>query len=625
MRIVRDPAALFAKAAVRVTRRADGVLLCSSPQLLGEYPRCLSQHLIDWAQRVPDRPFLRERAKDGSWRGVTYGQALEEVHRIARWLLTRGVPSENPIAILSDNSVEHALMTLAAMHVGIPVMPISPAYSLQSRDFAKLKSIFGQATPGVIYVGEYEPFAPALAAVDHLHEAIVVVGSDSTTSAAGALRFDRLVGNASDAEVARALSRVTDSTIAKLLFTSGSTGEPKGVINTQRMLCSNQQARAQVWPFLENSPPVIVDWLPWNHTFGGNHNFNLVLRNGGTLYVDAGRPVPALFPHTVRNLRDIAPTIYFNVPRGFELLVAALRADDVLRRNFFSRLQLIFYAAASLPDHLWDALLELAHMTIGEPIALTSAWGSTETAPLAADCHFQAERPGVIGLPVPGCELKLLPDGDRYEVRVRGPLVTPGYWGRPDLTELNFDEEGFYRIGDAVRFVSEGAPERGLVFDGRVAEDFKLTTGTWVHVGQLRMRAIAALAPVAQDIVVAGHDRPEIGFLIFPNLPACRALCPDLQAEAPVESVLAHPSLRAHVAHGLRELRRQAAASSTHATCALLLAELPSIDAGEITDKGYINQRAVLTRRKGCVSSLFVSGHPDVIRAIPETGNGHQD
>ena len=625
MRIVRDPVALFAGAAVHVTRRADGSMLCSSTQALGEYPRCLSEYLIDWAQRARDRPFVRERAKDGAWRGVTYGQALEEVHRIARWLISRNVSSENPVAILSDNSVEHALMTLAAMHVGIPVMPISPAYSLQSCDFAKLKSIFEQTTPSVIYVGEYALFAPALGAVDHLHDAVVVVGSDSTASAADAVRFDGLVGNGSDAEVARAFSRVTDGTIAKLLFTSGSTGEPKGVINTQRMLCSNQQARAQVWPFLENSPPVIVDWLPWNHTFGGNHNFNLVLRNGGTLYIDGGRPVPALFPQTVRNLRDIAPTIYFNVPRGFELLVAALRSDEVLRRRFFSRLQLIFYAAASLPDHLWDALLELARMTIGEPIALTSAWGSTETAPLATDCHFQAERPGVIGLPVPGCELKLLPDGNRYEVRVRGPLVTPGYWRRPELTALNFDEEGFYRIGDAVRFVNESIPERGLVFDGRVAEDFKLTTGTWVHVGQLRMRAIAALAPVAQDIVVAGHDRPEIGFLIFPNLPACRALCPDLQAEAAVESVLAHPLLRARVAHGLRELRRQAAASSTHATCALLLAEAPSIDAGEITDKGYINQRAALTRREECVSSLYIPGHPDVIRALPEVENGLQD
>jgi feruloyl-CoA synthase len=344
---MRDATRLFPEPAVHITRRADGTLLCSSPQPLAAYPRCLSEDLVGWAQRTPDWPFLYERAKDGSWRGVTYQQTLEEVRRIAGWLLSRNIDADNPVAILSDNSLEHALMTLAAMHVGIPAMPISPAYSLQSRDFAKLKSIFEQAPPSVIYVGEYAPYALALDAVKHLHDAILVVGSDSAASSADAERFDRLAGNGSDAEVARAFAKVTPGTIAKLLFTSGSTGEPKGVINTQRMLCSNQQAKAQLWPFLESSPPVLVDWLPWNHTFGGNHNFNLILRNGGTLYIDGGRPLPALFPQTVRNLRDIAPTLYFNVPRGYELLVAALWADEALRRRFFSRVQVIFYAEAS--------------------------------------------------------------------------------------------------------------------------------------------------------------------------------------------------------------------------------------------------------------------------------------
>ena len=615
--VIRDPAALFSEAAVCVTRRMDGAMLLSSPQSLGEYPRSLSEYLLHWARKTPDRPFLRERAKDGTWRGVTYGRALEEVQRIAHWLINRNVSTDNPVAILSDNSLEHALLTLAAMHVGLPAMPISPAYSLQSRDFAKLKSIFEQAVPAVIYVDDYARYAPALGAVRQSHQAILVVGSDSSASPDDALRFDRLYCTGSDSDVARAFSAVTGDTIAKLLFTSGSTGEPKGVINTQRMLCSNQQAKAQLWPFLEMSPPVVVDWLPWNHTFGGNHNFNLILRNGGTLYIDGGRPVPALFPQTVRNLGEIAPTIYFNVPRGYEMLVGALQADEALRCNFFSRLQLLFYAAASLPDHLWEALIELSLLTVGEPLALVSAWGSTETAPLATDCHFQAERPGVIGLPVPGCELKLLPNGDRYEVRVRGSLVTPGYWRRPDLTARHFDEEGFYRIDDAVRFVNEGVPEHGLLFDGRVVEDFKLTTGTWVHVGPLRLRAVAALTPIAQDVVIAGHDRTEVCFLILPNMTACRALCPDLEADASVDRVLGHPSLRTHVANGLQELRRQAPASSTHAARALLLAEPPSIDAGEITDKGYINQRAVLARRKEYVDALYRPHDPDVIRASP--------
>jgi feruloyl-CoA synthase len=414
--------------------------------------------------------------------------------------------------------------------------------------------------------------------------------------------------------VARAFSAVTRDTTAKLLFTSGSTGEPKGVINTQRMLCSNQQAKAQLWRFLEDTPPVIVDWLPWNHTFGGNHNFNLVLRNGGTLYIDTGRPVPGLFSRTVENLREIAPTVYFNVPRGYEMLVGALRVDEALRRHFFSRLQVIFYAAASLPNHLWEALSELSRNEVGEPIALSSGWGSTETAPLATDCHFHAQHPGVIGLPVPGCELKLLPNGNRYEIRVRGDLVTPGYWRKPDLTAAHFDEDGFYQIGDAVRFYDDNAPERGLLFDGRVAEDFKLTSGTWVHVGQLRLRAIAALAPLAQDVVIAGADRAEVGFLIFPNIAACRELCPDLSADAPFDTVLAHPALSAHIEAGLSELHRQAPASSTHAARALLLTTPPSIDSGEITDKGYINQRAVLSCRKTLVEGLYEPGHPAVIQ-----------
>lgn len=591
-------------------------MVLSSPQALGAYPRCLSGYLFHWAREAPVRPFLLERASGGGWSGITYAQALEEVQRIARWLMTRNVSCERPVAILSENSVEHALLTLAAMHVGVPAMPISPAYSLQSREFAKLKAIFGQAAPGAIYVDDFARYAPALEAVEHLHDAVLVVGRESGTSPEGAVRFDCLPSGGSDSDVERAYSAVTGDTIAKVLFTSGSTDEPKGVVNTQRMLCSNQQAKTQLWPFLEWSPLVMVDWLPWNHTFGGNHNFNLILRNGGTLYIDAGRPVPALFPHTVRNLRDVAPTVYFNVPRGYEMLVGALRADEELRRNFFSRLQLIFYAAASLPEHLWEALMALSQMTVGEPIVLASAWGSTETAPLATDCHFQAERPGVIGLPVPGCELKLLPSGNRYEVRVRGSLVSPGYWRRPDLTAQHFDEEGFYRIGDAVRFVDEAAPERGLVFDGRVAEDFKLTTGTWVHVGPLRLRAIGALAPVAHDVVVAGHDRGEVCFLIFPNVTACRGLCSDLEADASIDEVLAHPSVRAHVASGLRELHRETPGSSAHAARALLLAEPPSIDAGEITDKGYINQRAVLVRRKACVDALYRPDHPDAIRLL---------
>jgi feruloyl-CoA synthase len=407
-------------------------------------------------------------------------------------------------------------------------------------------------------------------------------------------------------------ARVGPDTIAKILFTSGSTGYPKGVINTQRMLCASQQAKTQVWPFLARTPPVIVDWLPWNHTFGGNHNFNLVLRHGGTLYIDGGKPAPGLIDASIANLREIAPTLYFNVPRGFDMLVGALRADSALRRNFFSRLQLMFYAGSALPQNLWEDLIELSVQETGQAVPMVTAWGSTETSPLATDCHFQAPRSGVIGLPVPGVELKLLPAGDKLEIRVRGPNVTPGYLDQPELTARAFDEEGYYRIGDAVRFADPARPEAGLVFDGRVAEDFKLSSGTWVNVGAVRIKGIELLAPVAQDIVVTGHDGDEVGFLVFANLAACRALA-GLPVDAAPAEALAHPAVREQVRAGLQAMKALGGGSSTYAARALLMAEPPSVDAGEITDKGYINQSAVLARRAALVAQLAGEGF-DVIR-----------
>jgi feruloyl-CoA synthase len=510
------------------------------------------------------------------------------------------------VAVLSDNSVEGALLSLAAMHIGVPVSFVSPAYSLLSRDHAKLRTILGALRPGLVFVADAQKFAAALAATADIREGLLAVGGDDR-SGNGDVTLDALAANPDDDAVQRAYSFVTPDTVAKLLFTSGSTGEPKGVINTQRMLCANQQAKSQLWPFAAVTPPVIVDWLPWSHTFGSNHNFNLVLRSGGTLYIDGGRPAPGLFERTVANLKEVAPTVYFNVPRGYDMLVGALRSEPALRENFFSRLQVIFYAAAALPQHLWDALDELAREAVGSPIPMVSAWGSTETAPLATSCHFQADRTGVIGLPIPGCELKLVPSGGKLEVRVKGPHVTPGYWGRPDLTARSFDDEGFYCIGDAVRFVDESDPERGLLFDGRVSEDFKLDSGTWVNTGMLRVQALAALAPIAQDAVLTGHDRSEIGLLVFPNVAECRSLCPDLPADAPLASVLAHPAVRSHVARGLARLKQAGGGSSTFAARALLLEDPPSIDGGEITDKGYINQAAVLRRRAALVDRLYAA------------------
>jgi feruloyl-CoA synthase len=609
--IERDPALLFAPPEVLLSRRDDGALLLRSPQALQPYRRCVGEDLEYWADRAPQRTFLAERTADGAWRSLSYGDARRQVRQIAASLLRMHLPPGRPVAVLSDNGVDHALLMLAAMHVGIAYAALSPAYSLMSQDHAKLRALVTRLQPGLLYTVSAERYAPALAAIHGLHDA-VLVASDAPDLPAGMLTMSSLLEESGEAAVQAAYDAVGPDTVAKILFTSGSISEPKGVINTQRMLCASQQAKSQLWPFLAGTPPVIVDWLPWNHTFGGNHNFNLVLRHGGTLYIDGGKPAPGLFDTSAANLREIAPTLYFNVPRGFDMLVGALRADGALRRNFFSRLQLMFYAGSALPQNLWENLTELALQETGQAVPMVTAWGSTETAPLATDCHYQAPRSGVIGLPAPGVELKLLPAGDKLEIRVRGPNVTPGYLGQPELTAKAFDEEGYYRIGDAVRFADPARPEAGLVFDGRVAEDFKLSSGTWVNVGAVRVKGIELLAPVAQDIVVTGHDGDEVGFLVFANVPACRALA-SLPADAAAAAVLAHPAVRHKVAEGLRAMKALGGGSSTHAARALLMAEPPSVDAGEITDKGYINQSAVLARRKALVAQL--SGHgEEVIR-----------
>ncbi|MBI3370630.1 MAG: feruloyl-CoA synthase [Betaproteobacteria bacterium] len=570
----------FAPARVDVEKRPDGSILLRSPQILGAFSRCTGEWLVHWANKAPDRVFLADRAGD-AWRKVTYSEALDAVRHIGEALLERGLGAQRPLAILSDNSVDHALIALGAMHAGVPASPISPAYSLMSKDHAKLKAIFELLRPGLVYAADPAKFAPALAAI----------GAQATPIA-------ELLKVSPGARVDAAYAKTGPDTVAKILFTSGSTGMPKGVINTQRMLTADQQMLAQGWPFVEDKPPVVVDWLPWSHTFGGNHNFNMVLRNGGTLYVDGGKPAPGLIEITARNLKDIAPNMYFNVPRGFDLLLPLLESDAGLRSNFFRDLDVLFYAAAALPQNLWERIERLAVAEKGGKLAMLSAWGSTETSPLATQVHFHIERAGVIGLPVPGCELKLVPSAGKFEARVRGPNVTPGYYKRDDLTRAAFDEEGFYRIGDALKLADPADPCRGLTFDGRVAEDFKLTTGTWVHVGAVRMKLIAAGNPLIQDAVITGHDRDEVGALVFLS-PAAKDLAPD--------------ALRARLAAALSSLATEPGGSSMHPVRALVLAEPPSIDANEITDKGYINQRAVLTHRAALVEKLH-AGAPEVIR-----------
>ena len=612
--ISRKPAELFARPSVILETRPDGSrLMRSAIALPPSSLRCSGEWLERWAHETPDAVFLAERGADGEWVKVSYGMALSRVKAIANALLGLKLSAQRPVVVLSDNGVEHALLMLACMHIGVPHCAVSPGNSLMSKDFAKLKANVELLRPGVIFADPIERFMPAIEAVRSLHDGIVIAGSNSKPQA-GAYAFAAMEQAGVDptgnyAAVQRAFESVSLDTIAKFLFTSGSIGAPKAVITTQRMMCSNQEANAQIWPFMAIQKPVIVDWLPWSHVFGGNYCFNKVLCWGGSFYIDGGKPAPGLLDKTVKNLTDIAPTQYFSVPRAYDMLVPLLRDNAALRKNFFSRLQIIFYAGAALPQHLWEELDRLARMELGEPVTMLSSWGSTETAPAATDCHFQAVRSGVIGVPIPGTELKLVPVADKLEVRIKGPNVFPGYWKQPKLTREAFDEEGFYIIGDAVEFVDESKPEQGLLFDGRVAEDFKLTTGTWVHVGSLRVAGIDALSPVAQDIAVTGHDRDEIGFMVFPNMSECRRLA-GLATDAPAHQVLGHPMVKERLREGLLRMKRDGGGSSTYPSRILLMAEPPSTEAGEITDKGYINQRAVLTRRADLVVHLY-SDVPD--------------
>jgi len=597
----------FAPASVNVRSSDDGGVVLSSPMPLGPSPSSVGVMLQHWASTTPDRPFLAERADDGSWWKVTYSQASQMVRSLGRALLDRGLDAEHPVMIISGNSIGNAILQLAAMEVGVPVSPISTAYSLMSQDLARVRYIYDLLTPGLVYAEDGSAFNRVLETLD---PELVVVGENPRDG-------DQLLGDllttAADDGPGHGVATVGPDTVAKVLFTSGSTGMPKGVMNTQRMLCSNQQAIRQVWPFLEDRPPVIVDWLPWSHTFGANHNFNMTLFNGGTLYIDGGKPAPGLFETSIRNLRDVPATMYFNVPAGYALLIPHLQADDDLRETFFRDLDVLFYAAAALPQKLWEELEELSIAVRGERVRMLSAWGSTETAPMATTVHFAIERAGVIGLPAPGTEIKLAPVGAKMELRVKGPNVTPGYWRRPDLTAEAFDDDGFFKMGDAGKLADADDPSKGLVFDGRIAENFKLSSGTWVHVGDLRVAAIAACAPVIQDAVVTGHDRDEIGLLVFPNAAACRALVSDASESTPVEDLVVHPDVLDVVGSGLRAHNERNPSGSRRITRALLMAAPPSIDANEITDKGYVNQRAVLDHRADQVERLYGADGPDVV------------
>ena len=589
---------------IAVERRADGVIVLKSRIPLNAYETHIPASLAKWAAEAPDRTWLAQRAgADRQWRKLSYGQAKRTVDALTQGLLDLGLEPGRPVAILSGNSIEHALMTQAAMQARLPAAPVSPAYSLMSHDHQKLKFLFDLIKPAVVMVQDGPTFEKALHALPL--DGVTVIHVARPCEGIKSVALADLAATPVTPAVADSIAMITADTVGKLLFTSGSTGMPKAVINTQRMMCANAAMMMQVRPRKADGPlATYLDWMPWNHTMGGNALFNPVLIEGGTLYIDDGRPIPGQFDETIRNLREISPTYYANVPAGYAALAAAMEKDDALCRNFFRNLGLMAYGGARLPDDLYDRMQALAVRATGERIVFYTGWGSTETAPTSTGTYWDTERVGLIGLPFPGVELKMVPVGSKYELRLRGVNVFPGYLGRPDLTKAAFDEEGFYCIGDAGIFVDPDDPVQGIIFAGRVVEDFKLTTGTFVHVGSLRTDAIAAATPVVHDALVAGQDRPFVGLLAWPNLHACRQMVGN--ADATYEDVVRHPAVIECLRKGLAAHNKATeGASSMRIARAMLMAEPPSIDGNELTDKGYINQRAGLERRAGLVDRLY--------------------
>ena len=595
---------------VEVRRAPDGSLYMRSTQSIEPYPVRLTDRLEYWAAEAPNRVFLAQRpAPDPGqtaeavtgWRTVTYREALEQVRRLAQGLLDRKLSTERTVVILSGNSIEHALLALASMYVGVPYAPIAPAYSLQAAEFGTLRQVFERMKPGLVFASEGALFERALK--DALPAGAELAVFSSAPAELPSTSFRELQA-APSAAVEAARNLVNGDTVAKVLFTSGSTGKPKGVMNTQRMLCSNQVMIRMHFKFLADEPPVLCCWLPWNHTAGGNHNFGIALYNGGTLYIDEGKPTPQHFGTTLRNLREVSAVAHFTVPRTYEMLLPHLRRDPVLLETFFRNLKIYFYAAAGLGQRFWDELRDLSFEACGEELAFITGWGATETAPFAICTGPSGANAGWLGLPVPGLELKLTPVGTKVEARVKGPNVTPGYWGDAELTAAAFDEEGYYKTGDAMVFVDPADPGKGLIFDGRLAEDFKLSTGTWVSVGPLRARIIMAGRGLVQDVVIAGHDRNFASALVFPNIGRCRDAA-GLDPDAPPADVVAHPAVRQKFQDAFDTLAAESTGSSTFVTRAVILDVPPSLDAKEITDKGSINQKAVLQHRAAIVEDLY--------------------
>ncbi|WP_112196939.1 feruloyl-CoA synthase [Pseudomonas sp. LG1E9] len=601
-------------AAVQVTEE-QGVLHMRSLEPLAELPTRLLDRLVHWAQLRPEQTFIAARQAGGEWRHVSYREMLDSVRSIAQGLLSYGLSADKPLALLSGNDIEHLQMALGAMYAGIPYCPVSPAYSLLSQDFAKLRHVCGLLQPGLVFVSDAAAYQRAIEAVLPAETPLISVRGE--VPGRTRVSFDSLLNTPAGAEAQAAFDATGPDSIAKFLFTSGSTKLPKAVITTQRMLCANQQMLLQTFPVFGEEPPVLVDWLPWNHTFGGSHNVGIVLYNGGTFYLDDGKPTAQGFAETLRNLKEISPTAYLTVPKGWEELVSALEQDAELRTRFFARMKLFFFAAAGLSQSIWDRLDRVSELHCGERIRMMAGLGMTEAAPSCTFTTGPLSMAGYIGLPAPGCEVALVPLDGKFEGRFRGPHIMPGYWRAPEQTAEVFDEQGFYCSGDAIKLADPRQPQLGLMFDGRIAEDFKLSSGVFVSVGPLRNRAVLEGSPYVQDLVIAAPDRECLGALVFPRAYECRRLA-GLSADASDAEVLASAPVRQWFGDWLQRLNREATGNASRLEWIAVLDEPASIDRGEITDKGSINQRAVLQWRAAKVEALYRGEDPTILRAGPK-------
>ncbi len=597
----------FGTPAVHIERRDDGTVYLRPKASLSDYPVRLTDRLHHWAAAAPDRVFMAERNAARGWRQITYAELLASSRHIASALLARGLSAEKPVVILSGNSIDHALIAFGALYAGIPFCPVSPAYSLVSRDYGKLSYLMKLLTPGLVFVDDAGKFTDALAA--NVSPAIEVTASFGTLPGRDVTKLADLMATPLHQNLDAAHAAIGPDTIAKFLCTSGSTGSPKAVINTQRMICANQVMLRETLAFLKDEPPVIVDWLPWNHTFGGNHNIGLTLYNGGSMYLDEGKPMPGGIEETVRNLQEISPTVYFNVPKGYELLLPYLRDDAGLRKKFFSKLHAMFFSGAALSPFVWNSLDELSVQETGYRVPMLTGLGATETSPFFMSVNPLTSRSGHVGLPVLGNDAKLVPNNGKLEVRAKGPNVMPGYWRQPEMTAKAFDEEGFYKFGDALKPADPDNFDAGFDFDGRIGEDFKLGSGTWVSVGPLRARFVAACAPLVRDVVIAGINRDEISALVVLDLDGCRLINPTLPPDD-LAIAASDPLIVAAFRERFRTLVAGATGSSTRITRAVLLDAPLSIDRGEVTDKGSINQRAVLENRSALIEDIYSPASP---------------